>query len=109
MTSAVPLQAGQHYRTVVLGAGPAGMACAQALVAGKVGPPIDDNDNNNDNDNGGKPRSVGAVLLLDARDRLGGRTVTDVLTLPDQSTVAVDAGAAFVHGEAASQLAILLC
>jgi monoamine oxidase len=47
------------------------------------------------------------VVILEARDRLGGRIFTDYDTFKDQDgiTIPVDLGAAWIHGEEKNPLA----
>jgi hypothetical protein len=53
----------------------------------------------------GDATSVGRVLLLEARARLGGRTHAHSFELPNGTRVYVDAGAAFLHGAFGDELA----
>ena len=69
------------YDVIVVGAGAAGLAAADALA-----------------------RAGRSVLVLEARDRIGGRCWTR--RMPGL-TVPVELGAEFIHGEAASTLALL--
>jgi hypothetical protein len=84
-----------HYATVVVGAGAAGLACTQALVRGCVG----------DRSAVGDATSVGRVLLVEARARLGGRTHAQTFDLGNGTRISVDAGAAFLHGAYGDELA----
>ncbi|MEO1352026.1 MAG: NAD(P)/FAD-dependent oxidoreductase [Cyanobacteria bacterium J06635_15] len=61
-----------HYDTIVIGAGAAGLAAAQTLQAAKR-----------------------SILLLEARDRIGGRVNTNYTFAPHP----VECGAEYLHGE----------
>jgi len=68
------------WDVVVIGAGMAGLTCARALAEKGV-----------------------RVLVLEARDRVGGR----ILTVPVEGQEAVELGAEFVHGRPAELLALI--
>ncbi|KAL1408873.1 hypothetical protein Q8F55_005687 [Vanrija albida] len=66
---------------IVIGAGVSGLACAKTLT-----------------DNGVR------VLILEARDRIGGRTHTHEIQTDDKSKYFFDLGASYIHGVAGNPL-----
>lgn len=75
------MQVTEHFDIIIIGAGAAGLSAARELTRVKM-----------------------KILLLEARDRIGGRMYTNI---PQHFTFPIERGAEFIHGEASFTFQIL--
>ena len=90
--STVSLTTRKHFRVTIIGAGLSGLGCAQELLrlSSEQNIPIE-------------------VILIEARDRIGGRCFTDRVTFktPNGDEFPVELGACWIHGATGNPLALL--